>query len=77
MHQTSMCHLKMRDNENHLYCNQGLSLFSTLDDMGEKKPSASICKMRYDERKGMFFIYQKQIKMALSLGTCWSETNCH
>lgn len=38
MHQTSTCHWKMRYNGNHLYCNQGLSLFSTLDDKGEKNP---------------------------------------
>lgn len=87
--QTSTCHLKMRDNENQLCCDGGTSIHPSIfyrwrrnvcffnPGWRGKKPSTPICKMRHDERKGMFLIYQKRIKMALSPGTCWSETNCH
>lgn len=58
MHQMSMCHLKMRDNENHLHCDGKTSL---LLKFGRQKKK-TICKIKHDERKGMFRFLSKANK---------------
>lgn len=54
-----------------------MSFFLTLDNKGGGGGGGKVRSYLQDEGKGTFLIYQKRIKMALSSGTCWSETNCH